>query len=93
MLIRVCIFGKDSSSFICTCTSKSLSMNILFLIKKTCKKKCKKKPCFIFQTVLGNTAIVCYCLSLVLLLIFYVGAQLSYLVRWLCLEKIGSHSM
>ena len=43
---------NDSSSFICP--SKSLLMNILFLIKKPVKKK--KKECFIFQTTLGDTS-------------------------------------
>ena len=32
LLVRVCIFGKDSSSF--TCNFESLYMNILFLAKK-----------------------------------------------------------
>ena len=56
---------NDSSSFICP--SKSLLMNILFLIKKPVKKK---KECFIFQTTLGDTSFFYNCPSLVLLVIF-----------------------
>ena len=67
LLFGVCIFENDSSSFICP--SKSLVMNILFLIKKLVKIKYKKK-CFIFQTTLGDTSFFYNCPSLVLLVIF-----------------------